>query len=102
MRYALRVPQDTCGSLGRPAIVHGVTDQHVLIAVDITEYGDCIVMRIRNTRSPTESRDDRAQEIEDRWLHHSPPEKAHTNAEVDHVKHDCFASSRPYHHHHDP
>src|SRR5438874_240803 len=53
MRYALRVPQDTCGSLGRPAIVHGVTDQHVLIAVDLTEYGDCVVMRIRNTRSPT-------------------------------------------------
>src|SRR5439155_21213612 len=93
LRYALLVPQmrHTYGSLGRPAIVHGVTDQHVLIAVDLTEYGDCVVMRIRNTRSPTESRDDRAQVIADRWLPHSPPEKGNTTAQRNRVHHDCRA-----------
>src|SRR6266849_6629596 len=35
---------DICGSLGRSAIVHGVTDQHVLIAVDSHESPDCVVM----------------------------------------------------------
>jgi hypothetical protein len=43
--FALRVIQsDTFGSLGHPAIVHGVTDQHVLIAFDLTEDGNYGVM----------------------------------------------------------
>jgi hypothetical protein len=44
--------QTPCGSLGRPAIVQGVTDQHVSIAVDLAEYPDRVVMRVRDTRSP--------------------------------------------------